>query len=111
MEQLPELTGETFSSEEEHLAKYAYEAFQNQSYESCLSHLTKLVELRPNDSRVLHNRYSFSLTCTQLLLYVRAVAKYYLTNLTLTDDFRKTLNYISQRVSISINNMITLCVT
>lgn len=82
MEQLPELTGETFSSEEEHLAKCAYEAFQNQSYESCLSHLTKLVELRPNDSRVLHNR---------------AVAKYYLTNLTLTDDFRKTLNYISQR--------------
>ena len=57
MEQFPELTVDAFSSEEEHLSKYAYEAFQNQSYESSLSHLTKLVELRPNDSRVLHNRY------------------------------------------------------
>lgn len=101
MEQLPELTGETFSSEEEHLAKYAYEAFQNQSYESCLSNLTKLVELRPNDSRVLHNRYHL---CSRAFKYsiptTRAVAKYYLSNLTLTDDFRKTLNYISQRVSM-----------
>ena len=52
----PELSGETFTSEEEHIAKQAYEAFQSQSYESCLSHLTKLVELRPSDSRVLHNR-------------------------------------------------------
>jgi len=57
--ELPELSGEAFGSEEEHIAKQAYEAFQNQSYESSLSYLTKLVELRPNDSRVLHNRYSF----------------------------------------------------
>lgn len=99
--ELPELSGETFTSEEEYFAKQAYEAFQNQSYESCLSHLTKLVELRPNDSRVLHNRYLFyDHVHSNKTSYYRAVAKYYLSNLTLTDDFRKTLNYISQRVSI-----------
>ena len=99
--ELPELSGEMFSSDEEHLAKQAYEAFQNQNYESCLSHLTKLVELRPNDSRVLHNRYEM-ITCIQIIssILIRAVAKYNLSNLTLTDDFRKSLNNISQRVSI-----------
>lgn len=105
--ELTELTGETFSLEEEHLARQAYEAFQNQSYESSLSHLTKLVELRPNDSRVLHNRYRCMVTCTQINISCcyRAVAKYYLSNLTLTDDFRKALNYISQRVSNNDSTM------
>ena len=56
MEVLPDLNAEVFTTEEEQLAKQAYEAFQSQSYESCLSCLTKLVELRPADPRVLHNR-------------------------------------------------------
>ena len=56
MEGLPDLTAEGFTSEEEQLAKQAYEAFQSQSYESCLSCLTKLVEVRPTDPLVLHNR-------------------------------------------------------
>ena len=100
MEVLPDLTAETFTTEEDQLAKQAYEAFQNQSYESCLSCLTKLVELRPTDPRVLHNRYSSCHVYITSKCVPRAVAKYCLSNLTLTDDFRKSLNFISQRVSI-----------
>ena len=50
------------------------------------------------------------ITCIQITSFIltRAVAKYNLSNLTLTDDFRKTLNNISQRVSI-IHSIIMIC--
>jgi CCR4-NOT transcription complex subunit 10 len=58
------------------LAQQAKEAFDNHRYESCLSTLNKLMEVRRHDKRVAHNR---------------AVARYLLSNLTLTDEFRKNL--------------------
>lgn len=65
------------------LAQQAKEAFDNHRYESCLSTLNKLMELRRNDKRVAHNR---------------AVARYLLSNLTLTDEFRKHLQTLKTQV-------------
>lgn len=65
------------------LAQQAKEAFDNHHYESCLSTLNKLMELRRNDKRVAHNR---------------AVARYLLSNLTLTDEFRKNLQTLKAQV-------------
>ena len=65
------------------LARQAKEAFDNQSYESCLSTLNKLMEVRRHDKRVAHNR---------------AVARYLLSNLTLTDEFRKNLQTLKAQV-------------
>lgn len=65
------------------LAQQAKEAFDNHRYESCLSTLNKLMELRRNDKRVAHNR---------------AVARYLLSNLTLTDEFRKNLQTLKAQV-------------
>lgn len=48
-------------------------------YESCLSILKKLVEIRQEDARVTHNK---------------AVAQYLLSNLTKTDEFRRTLEAV-----------------
>lgn len=59
------------------LARQAKEAFDKQSYESCLSTLNKLMEIRRHDKRVAHNR---------------SVARYLLSNLTLTDEFRRNLH-------------------
>ncbi|XP_064398304.1 CCR4-NOT transcription complex subunit 10-like isoform X3 [Halichondria panicea] len=58
------------------LARLAKEAFDSHRYESCLSSLNKLQEHRRSDGRVAHNR---------------AVAQYLLSNLTLTDGFKKSL--------------------
>lgn len=65
------------------LAQQAKEAFDNHRYESCLSTLNKLMELRRHDKRVAHNR---------------SVARYLLSNLTLTDEFRKNLQTLKAQV-------------
>lgn len=65
------------------LAQQAKEAFDNHRYESCLSTLNKLMEVRRHDKRVAHNR---------------AVARYLLSNLTLTDEFRKNLQTLKAQV-------------
>ena len=65
------------------LARQAKESFDNHRYESCLSALNKLQETRRTDGRVAHNR---------------AVAQYLLSNLTLTDVFRKSLQSVSAQV-------------
>ena len=72
------------SDQELELARMAKEAFNNHRYESCLSALNKLLDCRRQDGRVLHNR---------------AVAQYLLSNLTHTDDFRKTLQSVSAQVT------------
>lgn len=66
------------------LARQAKEAFDNHRYESCLSTLNKLMEIRRHDKRVAHNR---------------AVARYLLSNLTVTDEFRKNLQSLKAQVS------------
>ena len=65
------------------LARLAKEAFEHHRYESCLSTLNKLMEVRRHDKRVGHNR---------------AVARYLLSNMTLTDEFRKNLQTLKTQV-------------
>lgn len=65
------------------LARVAKESFNNHRYESCLSALNKLLDCRRQDARVVHNR---------------AVAQYLLSNLTHTDEFRRTLQSVSAQV-------------
>ncbi|XP_003382418.1 PREDICTED: CCR4-NOT transcription complex subunit 10-like [Amphimedon queenslandica] len=67
------------TEQELELARSAKEAFDNHRYENCLSVLKKLVELRREDARVTHNK---------------AVAQYLLSNLTKTDEFRRTLESV-----------------
>ena len=67
------------------LARLAKEAFDTHRYESCLSSLNKLQECRRSDGRVAHNR---------------AVAQYLLSNLTLTDGFKKSLLSVNAQVLV-----------
>lgn len=72
------------SEQELDLARVAKDSFNNHRYESCLSALNKLLDCRRHDARVIHNR---------------AVAQYLLSNLTHTDDFRRTLQSVSVQVT------------
>ena len=74
---------QTVSEHELELAKTAKEAFDHHRYESCLSALNKLLDVRRHDARVAHNR---------------AVAQYLLSNLTLTDEFRRSLRAVNMQV-------------
>ena len=69
------------------LAELAKRNFEEQSFESCLSTVNKLCDLKKSDPKVLHNR---------------AVAHYYLSNLTLTDDFKKVLYQVDQQMGTYI---------
>ena len=73
------------SPEELELAMQAGQHYRAQRYESCLTTINRLWEKRREDPRVLHNK---------------AVARYYLSNLTQTDDFRKTLQQVSEQVKL-----------
>ena len=73
------------SEQELELARVSREAFNNHRYESCLSSLNKLLDSRRQDGRVHHNR---------------AVAQYLLSNLTHTDEFRRTLHSVSAQVDL-----------
>ena len=74
------------SEHELDLARAARESFNSHRYESCLSALNKLLDCRRHDARVIHNR---------------AVAQYLLSNLTHTDEFRRTLQSVSAQVIVS----------
>lgn len=58
-------------------------------YESCLSILKKLMEVRYEDVRVAHNK---------------AVAEYLLSNLTKTDEFRKVLQNVEVQFEKDVEN-------
>lgn len=73
------------NEQELELAAQAKEAFHNHRFESCLSALNKLLESGRQDWRVAHNK---------------AIAQYLLSNLTHTDDFRKTLHSVSAQVGM-----------
>ena len=76
----------SMSEHELDLARAARESFNSHRYESCLSALNKLLDCRRHDARVIHNR---------------AVAQYLLSNLTHTDEFRRTLQSVSAQVIVS----------
>lgn len=75
------------SEQDLEFARIAKEAFDSHRYENCLSVLNKLLESRRPDARVAHNR---------------AVAQYMLSNLTHTDEFRKTLQSVSSQVRVCL---------
>lgn len=81
--QLERTQGMEEGEQVQELARQAKEAFDNHRYESCLSTLNKLMEIRRHDKRVAHNR---------------AVARYLLSNLTLTDEFRRNLQTLKAQV-------------
>ena len=81
-----QMSADTVTDSDVELAKNAKSAFDNHRYESCHSSLNKLLDARRTDARVAHNR---------------AVAQYLLSNLTLTDDFRKSLHSVSAQVCAS----------
>ena len=72
------------SEQDVELSRVAREAFNSHHYESCLSALNKLLDSRRQDARVIHNR---------------AVAQYLLSNLTHTDEFRRTLQSVCAQVT------------
>ena len=78
------VVGNCFMADHEvDLAELAKRNFEEQNFESCLSTVNKLCDLKKSDPKVLHNR---------------AVAHYYLSNLTLTDDFKKVLYQVEQQM-------------
>lgn len=73
----------SLSDEERERAGLAQSAFEAGSYDTCLEHLTYLQDLRPKDHKVQHNI---------------AVAQYYRSKLTETDDFIKALTSLKTQV-------------
>ena len=71
------------SDEERERAGLAQSAFEAGSYDKCLEHLFRLQNLRPKDHKVQHNI---------------AVAQYYRSQLTGTDDFVKALTVLKSQV-------------
>ena len=79
------MAADSVSEQDVELAKVARDAFNSHRYESCLSALNKLLDSRRHDGRVVHNR---------------AVAQFLLSNLTHTDEFRRTLQSVSTQVVV-----------
>lgn len=72
------------SDQERDLAQNALSEFQDGSYATCLSYLSKLEILRPTDLKVTHNK---------------VVVEYYKSDLKKTELMRKSLNAICGQVS------------
>lgn len=75
------------------LSRVARDSFHGHRYESCLSALNKLLDSRRYDGRIIHNR---------------AVAQYMLSNLTHTDEFRRTLQSVSAQVTLHIQHTLSV---
>ena len=73
-----------FSDQEEELARNALAEFEGCRYDICLHFLSKLEDLRPKDKKVLHNK---------------AVAEFYKSGCTKTEEFLKALQAIKKKVS------------
>lgn len=73
-----------FSDQEEELARNALTEFEGCRYDICLHFLSKLEDLRPKDKKVLHNK---------------AVAEFYKSGCTKTEEFLKALQAIKKKVS------------
>ena len=81
------MAADSVSEQDVELAKTARDAFNSHRYENCLSALNKLLDSRKHDGRVVHNR---------------AVAQFLLSNLTHTDEFRRTLQSVSTQVVVLV---------
>ena len=72
-----------FSDQEQDFAHNALVEFEACRYDACLVLLSKLEDLRPKDMKVLHNK---------------AVAEFYKSGCTKTDEFLKALQVIKKKV-------------
>ncbi|XP_028392789.1 CCR4-NOT transcription complex subunit 10-like [Dendronephthya gigantea] len=73
-----------FSDQEQDFAQKALQQFEAANYDACLSSLSKLEELRPKDTKVLHNK---------------AVAEFYKSGCERTDDLLKALNGLKKKMN------------
>ena len=72
-----------FSDQEQELARNALIEFESARYDTCLSYLSKLEDLRPKDVKVVHNK---------------AVAEFYKSGCEKTEDLLKALNSVKKKV-------------
>lgn len=73
-----------FSDQEEELARNALTEFEGFRYDTCLYFLSKLEDIRPKDTKVLHNK---------------AVAEFYKSGCTKTEEFLKALHAIKKKMN------------
>jgi len=73
------------SEQDRELALRATQEFDSGDYESCLATVTKLAATRGHDLKVIHNQ---------------AVAAYYKSGLTKTDEFKRALTELYSKVCI-----------
>jgi len=78
------------SEQDRELALRATQEFESGDYESCLTTVTKLAATRGHDLKVMHNQ---------------AVAAYYKSGLTKTDDFKRALAELYSKVCNFFINM------
>lgn len=71
------------TEQERDLAQQATAEFDRGEYEKCLAMISKLAETRGHDLKVIHNQ---------------AIAAYYLSGLTKTDEFKSALNDLYSKV-------------
>jgi len=71
------------SEQDRELALRATQEFDNGDYDSCLATITKLAATRGHDLKVMHNQ---------------AVAAYYKSGLTKTDEFKRALAELYSKV-------------
>jgi len=71
------------TEQERELAQRANTEFDRGEYESCLSMISHLAETRGHDLKVIHNQ---------------AVAAYYKSGMTRTDEFKSALNDVYSKV-------------
>ena len=79
-----------FTDQEQELAHHAFLEFEGCHYDACLNFLSKLEDLRPKDMKVLHNK---------------AVAEFYKSGCTRTEEFLKALQVIKKKVRFLKENI------
>ena len=77
----------TDSEMEQNLSGQALTEFKSSRFDECLSLLKKLLDLKPNDARILLNK---------------TVAEYYQSNFCRTDELRKHISIVKKQVASSI---------
>ncbi|XP_063221594.1 CCR4-NOT transcription complex subunit 10 isoform X2 [Bacillus rossius redtenbacheri] len=81
------------SEQEREWAQHALAEFSKGNYGACLQHLSKLEAARPQDTKVLYNK---------------AVAEYYRSELKKTDQFRKNMNVVCAQAHVSVEEVDSL---
>lgn len=76
-------TAANITDQERDLAQQALAEYEKKNYKTCLEHLRRLEEARPNDPKVLHNK---------------AVVEFYESGLCTADKFQKSIIDVCKQV-------------